>query len=171
MWHDVKLLNATTNALIALVLLVLLASGLWWVAQRPMFTLKTIRVEGMADTPLRRVNSLTIRASAVPRIKGNFFTADLDAVRAAFESVPWVRKAMVRREWPNKLIVTVEEHRALGTWGDDGRLLSVKGMSSPPIWPKPKTTANCWSSKDRTAARRKWWHGLRNFVTGLRRSG
>ncbi|WP_050461521.1 cell division protein FtsQ/DivIB [Herbaspirillum autotrophicum] len=127
MWHDVKLLNATTNALIALVLLVLLASGLWWVAQRPMFTLKTIRVEGMADTPLRRVNSLTIRASAVPRIKGNFFTADLDAVRAAFESVPWVRKAMVRREWPNKLIVTVEEHRALGTWGDDGRLLSVKG--------------------------------------------
>lgn len=73
MWHDVKLLNATTNALIALVLLVLLASGLWWVAQRPMFTLKTIRVEGMADTPLRRVNSLTIRASAVPRIKGNFF--------------------------------------------------------------------------------------------------
>ena len=48
-------------------------------------------------------------------------------MRAAFESVPWVRKAMVRREWPNKLIVTLEEHRALGTWGDDGRLLSVKG--------------------------------------------
>jgi len=46
-----------------------------------------------------------------------FFTADLDAVRAAFESVPWVRKAMVRREWPNKLIVTVEEHRGIGHLG------------------------------------------------------
>jgi len=127
MWQDVKMLNATTNALLALVALALLASGLWWLAQRPMFTLRTIRVEGVAQEQLRRVNSLTIRASAVPRIKGNFFTADLDAVRAAFESVPWVRKAMVRREWPNKLIVTLEEHRALGTWGDDGRLLSVKG--------------------------------------------
>ena len=127
MWQDVKMLNATTNALLALVALALLASGLWWLAQRPMFTLKTIRVEGVAEEQLRRVNPLTIRASAVPRIKGNFFTADLDAVRAAFESVPWVRKAMVRREWPNKLIVTLEEHRALGTWGDDGRLLSVKG--------------------------------------------
>jgi len=127
MWQDVKMLNATTNALLALVLLALLASGLWWLAQRPMFTLKTIRVEGVAEEQLRRVNPLTIRASAVPRIKGNFFTADLDAVRAAFESVPWVRKAMVRREWPNTLIVTIEEHRALGTWGDDGRLLSVKG--------------------------------------------
>lgn len=127
MWQDVKMLNAVTNALLALVVLALLASGLWWLAQRPMFTLKTIRVEGVAQSQLRRVNSLTIRASAVPRIKGNFFTADLNAVRAAFESVPWVRKAMVRREWPNKLIVTIEEHRALGTWGDDGRLLSVKG--------------------------------------------
>jgi cell division protein FtsQ len=63
----------------------------------------------------------------VPRIKGNFFTADLDAVRSAFESVPWVRKAMVRREWPNRLVVTLEEHRTLGTWGEDGSLLSVKG--------------------------------------------
>ncbi len=127
MWQDVKALNALSNALLVAALLALLASGLWWLAQRPMFTLKTIRVEGVADMPLRRVNALTIRAGAVPRIKGNFFTADLDAVRGAFESVPWVRKATVRREWPDTLIVSIEEHRALGTWGDEGRLLSVKG--------------------------------------------
>ena len=127
MWQDVKMLNAVSNALLALVLFALLTSGVWWLTQRPMFTLKTVRVEGEAQTPLRRVNALTIRASALPRIKGNFFTADLDAVRSAFESVPWVRKSMVRREWPNKLIVSIEEHRALGTWGQDGRLLSVKG--------------------------------------------
>src|SRR5580765_5602467 len=127
MWQDVKMFNAITNALLGLVLLTWLASGLWWLAQWPIFALKTIRVEGMAEEPLHRVNRLTIRAGAVPRIKGSFFTADLDAARAAFESVPWVRKATVRREWPDKLIVMIEEHRALGTWGDDGRLLSVKG--------------------------------------------
>ena len=33
----------------------------------------------------------------------------------------------MRREWPNELIVEVEEHEPLGTWGEDGRLLSVKG--------------------------------------------
>lgn len=121
------MLNAVTNALLGLALLALLASGLWWLAQWPIFALKTIRVESVAGEQLHRVNRLTIRASAVPRIKGSFFTADLDAARAAFESVPWVRKAMVRREWPDKLIVTIEEHHALGTWGDDGRLLSVKG--------------------------------------------
>jgi cell division protein FtsQ len=127
MWQDIKMLNATTNALMGLVALAMLAAGVWWLAQRPMFTLKTIRIEGAENTELRRVNPLTIRASALPRIKGNFFTTNLDTVRIAFEAVPWVRKAMVRREWPNKLVVAIEEHQPLGTWGSDGRLLSVKG--------------------------------------------
>jgi cell division protein FtsQ len=127
MWQDVKMLNSLSGLLVAVTVLALFAAGLWWVAQRPMFTLKTIVIEGMPDMPLRRVNALTIRATALPRIKGNFFTADLDGVRSAFESVPWVRQAMVRREWPNRLIVSIEEHRTLGTWGEDGSLLSVKG--------------------------------------------
>lgn len=126
MWHDVKMLNAATSSLLGLVALALLGSGLWWLVQRPVFTLKAIQIEGM-ETELRRINASTIRSTALPRIKGNFFTADLNTVRAAFEAVPWVRKATVRREWPNRLIVTLEEHVPLGTWGQEGRLLSVKG--------------------------------------------
>lgn len=127
MWHDIRMLNATTNALLGLLALGLLSSGIWWVAQRPMFTLKTISIESAQETGLRYVNPSTVRTTAVPRIKGNFFTVNLNQVRLAFEAVPWVRRAAVRREWPNQLIVMIEEHQPLGTWGDDGRLLSVKG--------------------------------------------
>jgi cell division protein FtsQ len=127
MWHDVKALNAITSVLLGALVLALCASGGWWLAQRPMFTLKTIRIEGVGGTALRHVNAATVRGAALPRLKGNFFTANLDVIRAAFESVPWVRRASVRREWPNKLIVTVEEHVPLGSWGEDGRLLSAKG--------------------------------------------
>lgn len=127
MWHDIKMLNAAASFLFGLVALALLSAGLWWVAQRPMFTLKAIRIEGVAQAPLQHVGASTVRSTALPRIRGNFFTADLSTVRAAFESVPWVRRAAVRREWPDKLIVTIEEHEPLGTWGDDGRLVSVKG--------------------------------------------
>lgn len=127
MWQDIKLLNATANTLLGALLLALLASGVWWIAQRPMFTLKVIRVDGYADVQLAHVNALTIKATALPRIRGNFFTANLSTVRQAFEAVPWVRKASVRREWPNRLVVTLEEHEPLGTWGDEGRLLSVAG--------------------------------------------
>jgi cell division protein FtsQ len=127
MWQDIKMLNATANALFALVALALISAGLWWIAQRPYFTLKTIRIEGAEHAQLRHINPLVVRGAVLARVKGNFFTANLDNVRQVFEAVPWVRKATVRREWPNQLIVTLEEHMPLGTWGDDGRLLSVKG--------------------------------------------
>ncbi|MBC3808220.1 cell division protein FtsQ/DivIB [Undibacterium seohonense] len=127
MWQDAKLLNAIANALFGLVLLALVASGVWWVIQRPLFTLQTVRVEGENKSDLRHVNALTIRDQAIPKIGGNFFTANLDQVRLAFESVPWVRKASVQRVWPNKLIVSLQEHEVLGTWGEDGRLISMAG--------------------------------------------
>ncbi|MBV8666005.1 MAG: cell division protein FtsQ/DivIB [Burkholderiaceae bacterium] len=135
MWHDIKTMNALTGMLLGLCLMALLGAGLWWLAQRPMFTLRAIRVEAMSEgqvqgqpqAQLRHLDPAIVRGSALPHIRGNFFTANLDTVRQAFETVPWVRRATVRREWPNKLVVAVEEHVPLGTWTDDGRLLSVKG--------------------------------------------
>lgn len=126
MWHDVRALNATASTLLAATLLAGLASGVWWLSQRPMFTLRQVRIESLYKIDLKHVNELTVRNSVLGRLRGNFFTTDLDQVRTTFEAVPWVRRATVRREWPDGLIVEVEEHEALGTWGE-GRLLSVKG--------------------------------------------
>ncbi|WMW79966.1 cell division protein FtsQ/DivIB [Undibacterium cyanobacteriorum] len=127
MWHDAKLLNATANVLFSLVLAALVGSAVWWVIHRPLFDLSAVRVEGKSNRELRHVNALTIRDQAIPQVQGNFFTTNLDQVRAAFESVPWVRKASVQRVWPNRLIVQLEEHEVLGTWGEDGRLISSQG--------------------------------------------
>jgi cell division protein FtsQ len=127
MWHDVRALNATASFLTAVTVLAALISGVWWLSQRPMFSLGSVTVESMYGIELKHVNELTVRNGVLGKIRGNFFTADLEQVRATFETVPWVRRATVRREWPNALVVEVEEHEALGTWGEDGRLLSVKG--------------------------------------------
>jgi len=48
----------------------------------------------------------------------NFFAVDLDAVREWVEGVPWVRRATVRRAWPDRLEVRVEAHHALARWSD-----------------------------------------------------
>ena len=75
------------------------------------------RVEG----DVARNSVSTIRANAAPQLAGNFLTIDLGAVRRAFESVPWVRLAIVRRVWPNRLRVRLEEHRPVALWGSDER--------------------------------------------------
>lgn len=131
MWQDVRILNSIANALYGMVLLAALGSGVWWLIHRPLFELSVVRVEAEQKqgqtNELRHVNAVSIRDQALPRIKGNFFTTNLDAVRIAFENVPWVRRASVQRVWPNKLVVSLEEHEVLGTWGSEGRLVSVRG--------------------------------------------
>lgn len=118
MWHNPRLLNAIANAMLALVALAAIALAVRWVAQRPMFNLRVLAVQPAAGQALEHVTGPLLRAAGVRRVQGNFFTVDLQAVRAAFESVPWVRRATVRRVWPNRLEVAIEEHRVFAAWND-----------------------------------------------------
>lgn len=122
---DVKMMNIAASMLFTLFVVVLLAAGGWWALRHPLFAIAGISVEG--DTAHN--SALTLRANVAPRLAGNFFTLDLGAARQAFESVAWVRKAVVRRDFPNRLRVQLEEHKAVALWGAerDSRLLNNFG--------------------------------------------
>ena len=118
----VRLMNGLAVLFATLATAVLVVGALLWLAQRPYFALRAIEVRG----ELQHVTSASVRAAVAGRLKGNYFTMRLDDTRRLLESVPWVAQASVRRVWPNRLRVTLVEHRALGVW-DDGRLLSDAG--------------------------------------------
>jgi cell division protein FtsQ len=122
---DVKLMNVTATLVYALFALVLLAAGAWWVLRQPFFPIAGIKVDG----EVTHNNAVTLRANVTPQLAGNFFTVDLAKARAAFESVPWVRKAVVRREFPDKLRATLTEHVPVAYWGNeaDSRLINGFG--------------------------------------------
>ncbi|KAF1016678.1 MAG: cell division protein FtsQ/DivIB [Burkholderia sp.] len=122
MWNNVRQLNCATSALYALLLFGCTAAGCYWLTQHPAFALRTILIYG--DT--EHINAPTVRAGVVWRLKGNFFTVDLDTARVAFEQMSWVHHASVRRVWPNTLTVMLEEYKPLGTWGSD-QLVSTDG--------------------------------------------
>ena len=127
LWHDVRLLNATANGLMAAAATALVASVGAWVVQRPAFALQAVVVEpSVPEQPLQHVNRALLRSAGAARLHGNFFTVDLGAVRESFEQVPWVRRAQVRRIWPNTLHVGIEEHQTLAIW-HDGRLVNRHG--------------------------------------------
>jgi cell division protein FtsQ len=112
---DVRLMNAIAVVVFTLALAALLARGVMWAANRPQFQFGDIRLEG----DLQRNSVTTVRANAMPHLAGNFFTMDLGRTRAAFEQVPWVRHAVVRRVWPNQLVVALEEHQPVALWEGD----------------------------------------------------
>ena len=109
---DVRLMRATANLLFTVAALMALALALNGAMRLPLFALRAIQVEG----EVTRNSISTIRANAAPRLAGNFFTTDLRRDQKAFEAVPWVRQAVVRRVWPNRLSVQLEEHRAVALW-------------------------------------------------------
>lgn len=113
---DVRFLNALTSVFISVLVLVVMAGALVWVTQRPYFVLKGITVSG----DVGRTSVATIRANVAQRLMGNFFTIDLQSAQAAFETVPWVRHAALRRVWPNRLEVRLQEHHVAALWSQDG---------------------------------------------------
>ncbi len=121
---DVKLMNIVANLAFAAVALMLLAAGAWWVLRQPFFPIVGIKVDG----EVTHNNAVTLRANVAPQLKGNFFTIDLLRARAAFESVPWVRSAVVRREFPNKLRVTLTEQVPVAIWGDEAGSKLINGF-------------------------------------------
>jgi cell division protein FtsQ len=116
-------LRRITLALLGASALALAVSALIWAAQRPRFDFRRIEVVG----DLRHVSRATIRSALAGRLAGNFFTMRLGQARAAFESIPWVASASVRRVWPDRLVVRLVERRAVGVWSD-GRVLSDAGQ-------------------------------------------
>jgi cell division protein FtsQ len=122
---DVRLMNITSMLLISGLLLGCAAVVMWWLLRHPVFAISAITVQG----EVRHNNEVTLRANVVPRLQGSFFTVDLVQARKAFENVPWVRKALVRREFPNRLSVDLFEHEPVAYWGDESesRLLNRQG--------------------------------------------
>lgn len=113
---DIRLMNLSASALFVLFGLALLAIVLVSVLRHPFFAIRGITVLG----DVAHNNAVTLRANVAPRLSGTFFTLDLARARAAFEAVPWVRRALVRREFPNRLRVQLQEHQALAYWGAEG---------------------------------------------------
>ena len=124
--NAIRAMQWATRALLALAALVACGAGALALAQHPQFEFRSIEVRGVAGDAPRHVTEASIRAAIGGRLVGNFFTMPLGETRRLFESVPWVAKASVRRVWPDRLLVTLDEHRAIGLWSD-GRVLSDRG--------------------------------------------
>ena len=114
MWDKPQVLNWLANLLFALAVVMLLYATLFIVVHLPIFPLREVRVDGQLQHVTREQLKLIVNR----HMNGNFFTVDLEKARDAFEKLPWARKVSVRRRWPDRLEVTIEEHKELARWGN-----------------------------------------------------
>src|SRR5690606_2529500 len=117
---DVKLMAVATQLLLGVFAVLTLGAIGTWAVRHPVWTVKAISVHG----DVAHQSAVTLRAQLATqmrtRLSSSFLNVDLQQVRTLFEQVPWVRRAVVQREFPNRLRVTIEEHRPVAWWGENG---------------------------------------------------
>jgi cell division protein FtsQ len=140
MWNKPQLMTAVSDLLCVAAAAALLVAAVVWGARLPLFPLHEVVV----TSELREVRRGELQRALSGRLRGNFFSINLEAVRQSLEELPWVRHAEVRRQWPSRIEVRIEEHVPVAFWGQaTGQLLNAYGevfaavMSAPPAATMP----------------------------------
>jgi len=102
------------------------------------FPVRRISLEG----EFRHASRDLLGEAVAEAAQGNFYTLDLESVRHAAESIPWVHRATVRRQWPNTVRVTIREQQLVARWNADawvnveGERADLHGQDGPAGLPR-----------------------------------
>jgi len=113
------------RALTGLLVLAALALGVWQLVywEPRVLPVRVIEVRG----ELHHHSSKALQETIGERLHGGILSADLWDLKRAAEDLPWVGSASIRRVWPDRLEVSVQEHKPVGRWNDDG-LVTAEGL-------------------------------------------
>ncbi|MGB5323886.1 MAG: FtsQ-type POTRA domain-containing protein [Pseudomonadales bacterium] len=99
-----------------------------------------------------------------------FWQLDLAAVQAALESHRWVRRAVVRREWPGTLRVQIDEQLPVARWNTEhvlassGELVRVKSQVEFANLPQISTPGDGVHSREEIIALVEQYNGLQQML-------
>lgn len=123
MWDNAPLLRNITSALFGFSVLAMLYGAAYYIVHLPgLFPLHSVHLSAAPQ----RVVAQEVLAVARNEVQGNFFTVDIERLRQSLEKLPWVRSVTIRREFPDRLTVQLEEHRALARW-NGAALVNMQG--------------------------------------------
>lgn len=147
----------TWRPVVALLLVIaLLAGGIWLVFFSSVLAVESVDVEGT-----RTLDEAEVRAVAAVPEGEPLARVDLDSIRARVQALAVVRSAEVTREWPDGVLITVEERVAIAVVEIGGRIrgMDADGVvfrdyaTAPPGLPRVRTSTETRTDALQEAAR------------------
>ena len=94
------------------------------VSDKQLSPMTRLLVSGKRDYVLD--HELQQSLAALPEA-GNFFSLDVSEVKLALEQLPWVKQVTVRKQWPDKLSIALQEQEVVARW-NNAALLNQQGQ-------------------------------------------
>ncbi len=132
MWDRPRLLNWISSVLFGISFGALIYVGFLSIFNASIFPLKEVKVLG----DLQHVKQQQLELVVNKTLQGGFFLVNLRYAHDAFEHLDWVESASVRRRWPDRIEVVINEHQPLAKWGKQ-KMVSQKGHVFNAMLAKP----------------------------------
>jgi Cell division septal protein len=163
MWHDPRAMNALSLTLVIVSVTALLWAAGKWLIHQPIFLFHSVDVRDV-----HRADPAHISAVIRRELRGTFFTMDLDNAQRALQQVPWVRTAGLHRQWPDMLIITIEEFEPFAFWNETA-LVSKQGevFIAPYDGELPRLSGNDTEAKTVVDYFERWHRLLASINIGL----
>lgn len=118
---NTKVVNRLAYLIGAFSVFIVLASIVLHVLQN-WFTIDRIKIKGNTT----HITHEQLAYIAKNRLRGTFFTLDINSLQREFLQIPWVQSVTVTRDFPDTITVNVNEYDAIARFGDEG-LISSSG--------------------------------------------
>lgn len=102
--------------------------------------------------------------SKVPQ-SANFFTLDVKRVQQQIEALPWVREVRVRKQWPNKLRVYLQEQQPVAIWNHTQLLNRQGNVFDAPVSQVAQPLVKLNGPKEFIGEMIGAWHQMGKIVT------
>ena len=125
-WDSHRLINSVADLIFIFGGVLVAWAGLLLLQRLPILPINHVIVT--AAVP--RVSAAQIEQVSRSTISGNFLTVNLTAAQRPFEELPWVRRASLRRQWPDSLVLTFEGQHPVAQWSSldgEARLVNEFG--------------------------------------------
>jgi cell division protein FtsQ len=133
-WHTVR-------PLMVLSLLAAIAYGglqtYQWLMKPTTLPIRHVQVEG----DLSHVDPQQLQAQIKTQVSGGFFSLDIENIMRELKTNEWVYDVSLRRLWPNRLLITIEEQLPIARWSEGfllnqyGEVFAASGDYSPEALP------------------------------------
>lgn len=123
---DINFVNGLASLLFGIFLFLIALCSFEYFIKNKMKNLGAISIKGN----ITHYDIFSVRNNIIPYVNGNFYNINLFETRQLFESIPWIKQAVVKRIYPNQIEVKLSEYKLKAIWGarEDMKLVDETGF-------------------------------------------